>query len=950
KPEALKADEVTILSILASEGAREEVASQPETVGQVVEEVTGVDGSVHADDIAYLMYTSGTTGEPKGAMVEHRSINRLVKETNYADFINARILQTGSLSFDASTFEIWGALLNGGTLFLIEEDVLTDPAELREVLTQNRINLMFITTALFNQLIRLDAGIFNGVTQLLFGGEATSEEHVDLLLARDHGVRLTNVYGPTENTTFSTYYPIDRKARASKTPIGKPISNTYAYIMNESGLCGIGMPGELYVGGAGVSRGYLNQTERTATSFIANPYRPGEQMYRTGDLARWRSDGNIEYLGRMDQQVKLRGFRIELGEIESRLLEQAGIAEATVQLRKDADDYLCAYVVGEGELDGERIRENLRSILPSYMVPSYVVQLEALPLTRNGKLDRKALPKPELEGSVMYEAPCDEIEQCIADIFSEILGVSPVGVQDDFFERGGHSLRAARLVNRLETQAGLHLSVRDVFAYPTVRLLANRAKEMKGSRSFVPIPAQKVLPYYETSSPQKRLYVIDRMQPGTITYNMPEFIQLKGKLNVEKLQQALQALVDRHEPLRTSFEIQNGEPVQIVKNKVHFELEYEKGTHEHMASAMKTFIRPFDLTVAPLMRAKVWQMEEDDAIFMMDFHHMIYDGGSVPVLMRDLQYLFEGRTLPELRVQYKDYSCWQNERDLSEQEQYWASELSGDIPVLELFTDEPRPKEQRFDGSSIPFQLSKETKEAVRKLSHSTGATDYMILLSGFMLLLSQCSGQEDIIVGSPISGRVHADTENMLGMFVNTLAIRGELSASKTFSELVHQIKEKCLKAYENQEYPFERVVDQFAGLRDLSRNPVFDVMFTLQNNEFSTLALGDLILKPVEYPYEIAKFDLTVSMRETEQGYDLHWEYCTALFHMDTIKRMAVQFEELLKNALRDPNQILGAISIVNPYEKHLILNQFNATDTAYPSDRSVVDLFHSQAALTP
>ncbi|OME89045.1 hypothetical protein BK124_30675, partial [Paenibacillus amylolyticus] len=345
KPEALKADEVTTLSMLTSEGTREEVAPQPETVGQAVEEATGVDGSVHADAIAYLMYTSGTTGEPKGVMVEHRSINRLVKETTYADFTDARILQTGSLSFDASTFEIWGALLNGGTLFMIEEDVLTDPAELREVLTQNRINLMFITTALFNQLIRLDAGIFDGVTQLLFGGEATSEEHVDLLLARDHGGRLTNVYGPTENTTFSTYYPIDRQARGTKTPIGKPLSNTYAYIMNEGGLCGIGMPGELYVGGAGVSRGYLNQAERTATSFIANPYRPGEQMYRTGDLARWRSDGNIEYLGRMDQQVKLRGFRIELGEIESRLLEQAGIAEATVQLRKDADDYLCAYVV-----------------------------------------------------------------------------------------------------------------------------------------------------------------------------------------------------------------------------------------------------------------------------------------------------------------------------------------------------------------------------------------------------------------------------------------------------------------------------------------------------------------------------------------------------------------------------------------------------------------------------
>ncbi|WP_106767071.1 non-ribosomal peptide synthetase [Paenibacillus faecalis] len=946
KVPVLNEAEVVQVSLGAFDGGKKGAAEKEASMSA---EMLGT-GPAEAGDVAYLIYTSGTTGEPKGVMIEHRSVNRLVKQTNYADFTDARILQTGSLSFDASTFEIWGALLNGGTLFLVEEETLTDPIQFKQVLIDYGINLMFITTALFNQMIRLEPGIFDSVEQLLFGGEATSEEHVEQLLARKSGVRLTNVYGPTENTTFTTYYPLDRSNRLSKTPIGKPISNTQVYIMNESGLCGIGMPGELCVGGAGVGRGYLNQPERTSESFVANPYRPGEWMYRTGDLARWKADGNIEYLGRMDQQVKLRGFRIELGEIESRLLELKNVVEATVQLRKEADDYLCAYVVGSVELDAEEIRESLRQSLPDYMVPSYVVQLESLPLTRNGKLDKKALPETQMQSKKHLEAPRDAIEQCIADAFEEILGVHPIGVHDHFFELGGHSLRTTRLVNSLERRLGTRLSVRDIFAYPTVEMLAKQVKDVAAVSTYTPIPVQPVQECYSMSSAQKRLYIINRMQGGSITYNMPEFMKIQGKLDITRLESALQKLTDRHEPLRTSFMIHNGEPVQLIADHVCIELEYEADQEESVHDSMKAFIRPFDLAKAPLMRAKVKQLHENEAIFMLDFHHIIYDGGSVGILLHDLACLYNGQSLPELGVQYKDYSCWQNKRNLDEQEEYWASEFAGDIPVLELLTDEPRPKEQSYAGSSINYSLDQSLKQAVWDLARTTGATDYMILLSGFMLLLSRYSGQEEIVVGSPIAGRVHPDTEQMLGMFVNILAIRGNLDAELTFYDLVMQLKEKCLRAYDNQEYPFEQLVEKFAGQRDLSRNPIFDVMFALQNHENSKLNLDGAMLEPLEYQHEISKFDLTVSMFETEQGYDLHWEYCTALFRRDTMERMAAQFEKLLKNALNNPGQRLSTIGMVKDAEMSLILNEFNATETAYPSDRSVVNLFVDQVTHTP
>ncbi|KOP70464.1 hypothetical protein AMS59_19725, partial [Lysinibacillus sp. FJAT-14745] len=905
-----------------------------------------------SQDLAYLIYTSGTTGNPKGVMIEHGNVIRLVRDTNYVDFTDVKILQTGSLAFDASTFEIWGALLNGGRVYLVDEEVLANPKLLHQTILSNQIDTMFITTALFNQLIDMDEKIFDSLKQLLFGGEATSEEHVRKLMNRNKKIRFLNVYGPTENTTFTTYYPIKVENQLKKTPIGKPISNTKIYILDGNSLCGIGMPGELCIGGNGVARGYLNRPELNAEKFVENPYQPGERIYRTGDLVRWMEDGNIEYLGRIDQQVKIRGFRIELVEIENKLRELNGIQDAAVIVREeDGDKYLCGYVVGSDELDIRTIKEQISESLPEYMIPAHLMKLESLPVTVNGKLDKRALPKPTITGiKEDYTAPRDEIESCIVEAFQEVLGAERIGIDDSFFELGGHSLKATRLVNILEEKIQIRISLREILTGKTVRKLAEKVKESSAIELYSPIEKQPKNDSYEMSSSQKRVFVIEQMQKSNITYNVPIIFKIEGCMDLVRLNTALNRLCEHHDLLRTHFAYDKDKFVQIIEEKVEIELEYTEEREENIQQVLTEFIRPFDLSRAPLMRAKAVKIADRETILMLDIHHIIYDGGSARVLLGDLTRLYNEGSLPTARVQYKDYSAWINKRDISEKEKYWINEFSGEIPVLNLQTDFPRPQQQSYKGSNFTTKLNNNQKAFVKTMSKKTGATDYMILLSSFMLLLSRYSRQEEIIVGSPISGRIHPETQDMLGMFVNTLAIKGELYSHLTFSELVEQMKEKCLKAYENQEYPFEELVDKVEIERNLSRNPLFDVMFVLQNNEEAEVKLGDTNLIPINFDYTLAKFDLTVSMVETEEGYELNWEYCTDLFKRETIERMSVHFKDLLINSLQYPEKALHEIELLSNQEKKKILSEFNATETAYPKDKTIIELFEEQVKKTP
>ncbi|WP_195576534.1 condensation domain-containing protein, partial [Paenibacillus sp. 1001270B_150601_E10] len=629
------------------------------------------------------------------------------------------------------------------------------------------------------------------------------------------------------------------------------------------------VPGELCIGGAGVARGYWNQPELTAEKFVANPFRQGERMYRTGDLARWLPDGNLEYLGRIGEQVKIRGYRIELGEIESCLRDIDGIFDAAVIARHEHEEAcLCAYVVGKGELVLEKVIEQLKAALPSYMIPAHLIQLERLPVTRNGKLDRKALPEPEQSSSNPYAAPRDAMERSLVEIFEQVLACKPIGIDDSFYELGGHSLRATKLVNAIEKSFGVRLKLRDVLTEQTVRKLALRVRSDE-KVSYEPIAAHPLMREVVMSPHQKSIYLVHQMhgdQGRNRTYNIPFLFRSSQSIDYDRLHHALNKLTDRHSLLRTSFIQEGSQFVQRIAEHATIELETAEYRSEGIPDLFDAFVRPFDLSKAPLMRVKAVNAALGDTILMFDLHHIIFDEGSKGLLLEELSKLYNGESLPPVTVDYKDYSLMISSTPMTKEEAYWTLMFDEEPPALELMTDYHRPKERSHQGSSLHSQLSSSVQANVKAISRRTGATEYMVMLSAFMLLLSRYSRQEDLVVGSPIAGRQHPDTQQMLGMFVNTLAIRGKLDAAYSFEVWHAEMKEKCLQAYEHQAYPFERLVERVVTERDLSRHPLFDVVFAQQQSESSSLKLGAAGFEEMKQQSVASTFDLTVSLEENE------------------------------------------------------------------------------------
>ncbi|GIN71759.1 hypothetical protein J14TS2_22340 [Bacillus sp. J14TS2] len=912
--------------------------------GNYQEEGQESKGSAH--DAAYVIFTSGSTGQPKGVVVEHHNVVRLVKNQDYVALESARVLQTGALSFDASTFEIWGPLLNGGTVALVETDIVTDPSQLRDALETYSINTMWMTAQLFNNLVDLDVDVFTPLESLLIGGEKLSEAHVERFLAH-HSIRLINGYGPTENTTFSLYYPI--QPGDTRLPIGRPLQHSSAYILQGEQLAGIGMPGELCVGGDGVARGYLNQPALTAEKFVANPYQPGDRLYRTGDLARWLPDGTIEYLGRIDDQVKIRGYRIEPGEIEQVIKQQAGIQDVAVlvQTAPTGEPFLAAYVVYHDRVerpDLDQLKTQLRTALPDYMIPTTVTEMDQLPVTRNGKLDHQALPVPTFTSSTRYVAPKNEREETLVEIFQTVLGVENISTTDDFFALGGHSLRATRLVNVIEAQMGIRLPLKMIFDAPTVAELSEQIEQLEADQSYEPIPAAPAEEYYKMSSPQKRLYIIQAMEGAATAYNIPGVLEMKGTVDRDKIETVCQQLVDRHEILRTSFHLVEGEPVQKIADTVSVQVEYEENDELTAAAALADFVRPFNVEQAPLFRVKMVQGTKQ-AYLLFDLHHLIADGESINLLTKEFSKLYRGESLEKQTVHYKDYSEWMQHKDLQAQKAYWVDQFREDIPILDLPTDFPRPAKQSFRGATWPVEMTQEIKQAVQTLTRQTNTTEYMVFLAAFMVLLQKYSGQEDIVVGSPISGRTHRDTEGMLGMFVNTLALRGRPTKTKTFGEFLTEIKQTTLNAYEHQEYPFEDLVDEVEPIRDLSRNPLFDCMLVLQNQGQEQLTVKQLAHQDVIQESQIAKFDLTFTIDMTENGYLLNIEYCTDLYKEETIVRLANQYIQMLTALPSDLHKTLNALDCLPEQEKRQVLYEFNDNQVIFQEEKSIKDLVEEQ-----
>ncbi|SAK70234.1 non-ribosomal peptide synthetase [Caballeronia calidae] len=741
-----------------------------------------------------------------------------------------------------------------------------------------------------------------------------------------------------------------------------------------------GTTGELYIGGAGVARGYLNRADLTAERFLDDPFshEPGARMYRTGDLARWLPDGNLEFLGRNDHQVKIRGFRIELGEIEAQLASHPAVREAVIIARDDsgsnrsADKRLVAYVTLTADAAGlvETLRIHLTERLPDYMVPAAFVVLDALPLTPNGKLDRRALPDPQWQDLSAYVAPRTPLEHTLAQSFASVLGLERVGVSESFFSLGGHSLLATRLISQLRTVLDRELPLRLLFDAPTVAALAQTIEDDAGpgvAHARPPLLAQPRPSHLPLSFAQERLWFLEQLAPGQSTYHIPVAMRLNGSLDVPAFHCALNAIVARHESLRTCLVSNNGRPEQRIAAQLQLALPVTTLAHlvpdernvELQRRAQAEAQQPFDLEHGPLLRAQLLRLAPEEHVLLFTMHHLISDGWSAGVLVRELGACYtaflrnEALALPPLPVQYVDYTLWQRGwltgAELERQTQYWRNQLA-DLAPLDLPTDRPRPAQISGRGATLPFALSPELSERLNALANQEGVTPFMLLLAVFQTLLARLSGQTDVAVGSPIAGRTHASTEALLGLFVNTLVLRADLSGTPTLRSLLAQVRDTALAAYAHQDLPFEKLVEALAPVRDTSRTPLFQVMFLLQNAPMDALALPGLTLELLPAGEAGAKVDLTLSLAQTAQdGLAGSFGYATDLFDEATVARLGERFTRLLEQALDQPDAPLHALEFMLP-EEHALLERWNDTAAPYPEHLCIHQLFEQQVRRTP
>ncbi len=936
------------------------------------------DAGLDPDSAAYVVYTSGSTGRPKGIAVPHRGVVRLVRGTDYVRLAaEDRVAQLSNASFDAATFEVWGALLNGAALIGVSRDETLSPASLAEAFRREGITAAFLTTALFHGVAREAPDAFRTLTHLLFGGEACDPAAVRRVLRAGGPRRLLHVYGPTESTTFATWHLVDAVAEEAATvPIGRPVANTTAWVL-DGGMrpVPIGVAGELYLGGDGLARGYPGRAGLTAERFVPDPLsaEAGARLYRTGDRVRWNAAGGIEFAGRLDDQVKIRGFRIEPGEVEALLASHPAVRDAAVAVREDGGERrLVGYVVAaEGEdVTGPAVRAWLQRTLPEYMVPSAVVVLDAIPLTPNGKVDRRALPAPERGGAGEegWVAPRAGTEEVLAGIWSEVLGVPRVGARDDFFALGGHSLLATRVVSRVRQLLGTELPLRALFEAPTVRGLAARvdASASEGGEPLPPVEPVGRDGGLPLSFAQERMWFLHRMEPGSSTYNVPLAVELRGPLDAAALARALTEVARRHEALRAVFVDDGAGPVQRFLPALDVPLPVAdlsgRGEEAVDAAVAEAALRPFDLATGPLFRAALVRAEAERHVLVLSTHHAVSDGWSTGVLLREVSALYAAAVgggeaeLPPLPVQYADFAAWQRRHlsgeRLERQLRWWRERLDGAPATLELPTDRPRPPVQTFRGDVRGFALPAELSARVRELTRAEGATLFMTVLAAFQVLLSRWARQADVVVGTPIAGRNREETEGLIGMFVNTLVLRSDLSDDPTFRELLARVRETTLGAYAHQDLPFERLVEELNVERSQSHAPLFQVMLALQNAPAGGLEMPGLQVSQRGFGWRTAKFDLTLNVEEAGDVLAGAIEFATDLFDGATIERMAAHLATLLEGIVADPDRPVSQLAILPPEERALVVRGFNDL-TARPHYRRDVlmhEWLQAQVARTP
>lgn len=923
------------------------------------------------NDLAYIVYTSGTTGNPKGVMVEHCSLVNVAHSWSLSyklDTFNVRLLQMASFSFDVFVGDVCRALLNKGCMFIPTEENRFELDRIYHYISTYQISILESTPALlipFMEYVHDSCLDISSIKLLIVGADACPNKDFKELIRRyGQKMRIINSYGVTEATIDSSYYEEEEQdiAESGNAPIGKPMHNMRFYILDpDLNLVARGLTGELYIGGKGVARGYWNRPEFTNEKFIPNPFIPNERMYRTGDMARWGVDGNVEFIGRSDHQVKIRGYRIELGEIEGRLLQSDFIKEALVVVVHGAGDpRLCGYVICEEESwDSDHAKAQLALQLPSYMIPTWLVRIDKFPLTPNGKIDRKALPVPESEeGHVFFVAPRNMIEQKLHEIWQDVLGVSNIGVNDSFFEVGGHSLKAIILISKISKLLKVRLSLNQVFQHNSIASLA-QVIEQTEHELYTAIERVDKQPFYPISSAQRRLLILNQFEDGT-AYNMNAALMMEGKVDFERIQDVFQSLIDRHESLRTTFEMREGNLVQIVHDKFTFKLDSRHlgvdiiDEASAISAAINQFVRPFELNKLPLIRGGLIKVRQEKTLLLIDLHHSITDGTSVDVIVEDFAKLYNGEILPPLTVHYKDYASWQQkaltDETRSKQEQFWLDSFRGDIPVLSLMTDFVRPSMKNNAGAKLLVEWDSQLVKSIKQLVSRTNTTLFMVLMAAYNVLLHKYTGQEDIIIGTPSAGRSHADLQRVVGMFVNTLAMRNYPQGDKTFETFLQEVNESSLQAFEHQDYPFEELITKLGVQRDMSRNPLFDTMLVLENTERVELNLEGVQIRTLEYDSGNSKFDLVFGIAEENDRLRLEITYSTSLFQKETIERLVCHFHRILEMVTENRGILLSEIDLLSEQEHAVQLQQANGIIMKHNIGTTLAEKFQFQASLHP
>ncbi|MGC4099605.1 MAG: amino acid adenylation domain-containing protein [Nitrospira sp.] len=949
----------------------------------------GVDGAedenlslslpISPDQLAYIIYTSGSTGRPKGVAVTHRSlVNSLHSRLQYYQEPVSRFLLTFSLAFDGSVTGIFWTLLQGGELVIPTETTHRDPTALAALIERHRISHVVWVPSLYHAVLGEASGDQLESLHVI----ATAGESLPLELVRRHyqllpHATLYNEYGPTEATVWCSVYQTTREEAGAQIPIGKPIESMQLYVLDAKlQPMPIGVPGELYIAGECLARGYINQPQLTKERFLPNPHVAGTRLYRTGDMARYRADGNVEFLGRMDQQVKLRGYRIELGEIESTLSNFPGVHHAAVLLRQDKPNQhrLVGYIAGESSLNErlDQVRGYLSDRLPHYMVPSVMLCLDTMPLSATGKVNRNALPAPEDTGgrAAARIAPRNQVEESLVELWKSLLEVPEAGIHDHFFEHGGHSLLATQLVSRIREIFEVNVSLPALFERPTIAALAEevmrlRQRDQQASPMppIIPVPRDQPLPL---SYSQQRMWLMYRLAPESTAYNMPFASRQMGRLNKPALRRTIDAICSRHEAFRTTFTMTSEGPVQIIHpfRSPHWvevdlqELPLEQRRQQAARLVEQEANHGFDLEQGPLARFLLIEIEPEDHVLVLTMHHIIGDQWSFGIIGHEFAVFYNAfcrGEVPAARpipLQYADYAVWQRrcltDDWLGVQSDYWQKKLAG-LAKLSLPIDHPRPVVQTFNGAHRMVELPTSLIERLKQFSAEHNATVFMTLLACFQILLYRYSGQTDVAVGSPIANRTQTAVESIIGSFVNTLVLRTDLSGDPTFIELMARVRDTALEAYAHQDFPFDKLVETMHSSRDHSSAPLVQVLFNVPNAPIGEINVQGLSWVPFEVESQAAQFDLTLTI-ETEISRKAYLSFNTDLFEPQTIERMLGQYKTLLHSALENPLSKLSVLPTLTASERQHMLQDWNRTKRDYPHSECFPQLFEAQAERTP